>query len=334
MRAKYLTAAAVLLLAGCPSDDEAAWSLVLDGESLDRVVLSAWSSGPDDVYGVGGGLGNGLGGLVVHYDGSRWNEIATGSDDTFWWTFGADADNVYFVGEQGAIYHSTPSGVTEMTTPTTHTLYGIWGTSPTSLWAVGGDPLSGTPAPVILYYDGTDWTDQTPTVDIAGALFKVWGASANDVYAVGQGGTILHYDGSEWTAEDSGTTSTFFTVHGQAGGEIYAVGGPPALIVTRGDSGWERVDTGLAASLFNGVAVGANGEVVVVGMSGIKFRLRDGEWLDETFEQPIIDLHAVWIDDSDNTYAVGGNFYAPGTPSTVRIGIVGYYGTDAPGSDF
>lgn len=323
---------AVLLLAllagGCPSDEGAKWSTVLDGDDLNRVVLSAYGSSASDVYAVGGGLGNGVGALVAHYDGSVWSEIDTGSPETFWWTFGLGADNVYFVGEQGTIFHRQGGQVTQMTTPTTETIFGIWGAAPDDLWAVGGEPTADPPTTVVLHYDGNEWTDATPPAATGGALFKVWGTSASDIYACGQMGVILHYNGSTWEAEESGSTVSLFTVHG-GGGEVYAVGGPSATVLQRVGGAWQNVDTGFPASILNGVSVSESGEVLVVGMNGVKLRFSDGEWSDETIEPPGFDLHAVWSD-FGQTYVVGGNFFAPGTPQTVRIGIVGYFGTETP----
>lgn len=327
-----LATVAALACAGCPGDDDPSWSLVLDGDDLDRVVLSAWGSGPDDVYAVGGGLGNGEPAVVVRFDGSGWSEIDTGSADSFWWTFGLGAGDVYFVGEVGAIYRKQGTQVTRMDTPTTETLYGIWGAASDDLWAVGGDALAAVPTAVILHFDGSAWTDQTPALPFGGALFKIWGSAANDIYACGQGGTILHYDGSAWSAEESGTTASLFTVHGGAG-LVYAVGGPPAVVLTRSGGAWVEDDPALPASILNGVAVTPDGsEVVVVGMNGTKFRRAGGAWTDETLEPPGIDLHAVWSEFGE-TYAVGGNFFAPGNPQTVRIGVVAYYGTDPPPTD-
>ena len=30
-------------------------------------------------------------------------------------------------------------------------------------------------------------------------LYGIWGVSTDDVFAVGEGGTVLHYDGSTWS---------------------------------------------------------------------------------------------------------------------------------------
>ncbi len=43
-------------------------------------------------------------------------------------------------------------------------------------------------------------------------LFDVWALAPDDVYAVGEDGTILHYDGANWIAETSGTTNDLLGV--------------------------------------------------------------------------------------------------------------------------
>ncbi|MBN2493446.1 MAG: hypothetical protein JXR96_02550 [Deltaproteobacteria bacterium] len=47
----------------------------------------------------------------------------------------------------------------------------------------------------------TDLEGRTPQIN----LMDVWGAAADDVYAVGFNGTILHYNGQVWEQMDSGT---------------------------------------------------------------------------------------------------------------------------------
>ena len=55
-------------------------------------------------------------------------------------------------------------------------------------------------------------------------LDSVWGSSGNDVFAVGNDGTILHYDGSDWSLMSSGTTVEICNVWGNTGSDVFAVG--------------------------------------------------------------------------------------------------------------
>ena len=74
---------------------------------------------------------------------------------------------------------------------TTQELRGIWGSSPSDIFAVGTGGA-------ILHYDGSAWASMaSPTAVILGG---VWGSSETDVFATGDEGTLLHYDGVGWTA--------------------------------------------------------------------------------------------------------------------------------------
>ncbi|HEX7702802.1 MAG TPA: hypothetical protein VF403_18810, partial [Kofleriaceae bacterium] len=74
--------------------------------------------------------------------------------------------------------------------PTAETIYGLWGSAPDDVFAVG---RNGT----ILHHDGLTWTVQpTPTT---ADLRAVSGTGPHDVYAAGDGSTLLHYDGLAWT---------------------------------------------------------------------------------------------------------------------------------------
>ena len=54
-------------------------------------------------------------------------------------------------------------------------------------------------------------------------LNDVWGSSATNVFAVGNGGTILHYDGTAWTRMESGVTSSIDRIEGVAPNLVFAV---------------------------------------------------------------------------------------------------------------
>jgi hypothetical protein len=111
------------------------------------------------------------------------------------------------VGDNGTILHYDGISWSEMESNSTAWLLGMWGTSNTSIYAVGGfyDGVGGWFSPdswdggVILYYDGNSWSELK--TDISSRLFSIWGSSESDIYAVGAQATILHYgepaDGSE-----------------------------------------------------------------------------------------------------------------------------------------
>lgn len=55
-------------------------------------------------------------------------------------------------------------------------------------------------------------------------LSGIWGSDVDDIWAVGEAGTILHYDGEQWTASDSATTISLHAVSGTARDDVWAVG--------------------------------------------------------------------------------------------------------------
>ena len=71
-----------------------------------------------------------------------------------------------------------------MLSGTARELYGVWGSGPTDVFAVGD---YGT----IIHYNGSIWS--TMNSDTSDVLRGVWGSGPGDVFAVGDHGTILHY---------------------------------------------------------------------------------------------------------------------------------------------
>jgi hypothetical protein len=79
-------------------------------------------------------------------------------------------------------------------------------------------------------------------------LTGVWGTSANDVFAVGSGGTVLHFDGSAWTAMATTTTANLLAISGSAATDVFAAGENGTVIHYDGIA-WTPVHTGLDVPL-------------------------------------------------------------------------------------
>ncbi len=167
-----------------------------------------WGTSGTDVYVVGDS------GIIIHYDGSTWSGMDSGTTNDLWSIWGTSAMNIFAVGHQGTILHYDGSSWSAMNSGTSENLYGIWGSSGGDIFTVG---YSG----IILYYDGTMWTPMNSTV--SEPLFGVWGSSGN-VYAVGPSNIILRYDGTTWSEMDSGTTGLLWDVWGSVATDVFAVG--------------------------------------------------------------------------------------------------------------
>jgi photosystem II stability/assembly factor-like uncharacterized protein len=140
--------------------------------------LGVWGSGPGDVYFVGGSVQHSIG------DGNWTLQLDNVVLATVW---GADPTHVYAAGIQpnSAILYSTGNGSwSPQETNSPHFLFGMWGSAPTDVYAVGE---SGT----ILHSKG-DGTWLPETGNTLEQLNGVWGSGPMDIYAVGSAGTILH----------------------------------------------------------------------------------------------------------------------------------------------
>jgi hypothetical protein len=170
--------------------DGQAWSLFTLPATADREPLDVWGTSPQNLYVVGVLHGapdpNNANdqGLILHYDGSGWNETirpAVGVHLKAVW--GTAPDNIYVVGDPGVVAHWDGSAWRDEPRLITTALHEIWGTSTDNVYAVaaGGH---------ILHFDGTKWSEMSsPT---GHDLFGIWGSATDDAWVVGNAGVILH----------------------------------------------------------------------------------------------------------------------------------------------
>jgi hypothetical protein len=98
--------------------------------------------------------------------------------------WGSGTNDIWAVGEVGAIVHYDGTAWSPITTPpTTIGLRGIWGTAANDVWAVGD---SG----VIEHFDGSRWSQDVRST--SRTLRAVWGDPSGELWVVGDAGTLLH----------------------------------------------------------------------------------------------------------------------------------------------
>ena len=119
-------------------------------------LFGAWGSGPDDIWVVGGSLrGVADPGVVLHWDGVTWSrdpdpELARGLRFKVW---GAAADDVFVVGEEGFVSHWDGAAWSTQETGVTGRLLAVRGRNGDDVFAVGGDEGG-----VIAHWDGAAWS--------------------------------------------------------------------------------------------------------------------------------------------------------------------------------
>ncbi len=142
--------------------------------------------------------------------------------------FQTTPNDVWAVGVGGSIRHfDGGSPWTRMTVPTadeSKTFSGVFGTSPTDVWFAGDNSF--------LHWDGGSFASYPPPrPDFINAM---WGASRDEIWAVGEKGTVLHWSGGPtWSVVDAGVAVDLTAVTGYSdGGQLDVwVTGPDELIL-------------------------------------------------------------------------------------------------------
>ena len=63
-----------------------------------------------------------------------------------------------------------------------------------------------------------------------GSLYSIWGTSMENLYFVGNKGTIAHYNGTSWEKIESGTDMNLLDIYGNYSSTIYISGGKASLL--------------------------------------------------------------------------------------------------------
>jgi hypothetical protein len=321
MRALFFVVS-ITLIASCGGggDGKAArWQKL--GEIRPSSFLAAWSDSPDNVWIVGGREGSGGSPAVWHFDGNAWTKHDTGQLNVDIWNVFGFGDTVFFGGSNGTILRYKDGNFVKLTTPTTDITFGLWGTSETDVWAVGGQ-FSGK-AFVWRYQGGTEFTavPGVPTeLDTGGAVWKVTGRSATDVWMSASRGLVLHWDGSALSSERIGGTGESLFSIGCSSTRCVAAGSniTNGVIYENAGSGWVSAAPTPDGPIWRGVTpVGEH--QYVVGQLGAVLRRDAAGWVSDTPGLTEETLHAAWADADGNLFAVGGKFDRPLTIDGVLL---------------
>ena len=183
----------------------------------------------------------------------------------------------------------------------------------------------------------TQWQEMdSPTTEV---LHAVWGFASDDVYAVGNYGTIIHYDGTEWNTM-SGTSHHFESVWGASADDVWVVGNDKAVLRRQNGGGWQsyehQIDKYVHLLDVRGTAAD---DVWAVGASGwggtqhgIIWRWADHDGNGTPYWKEMAaavgpkgasEFNGVWINEVGEVYAVGAHGYS----STIEGMCYKYNGT-------
>jgi hypothetical protein len=218
---------------------------------------------------------------------------------------------------------------------TLNELRAVDASEPNDVWAVGRTSTGVGEQPLVLHYDGTEWSDVELPFEIDGVLNGVAAISPADVWAVGSVGDpaasleralVLHWDGTAWTDVEirraiGGGKAALVDVEGVSPTDLWAVGYhhfQPLILRFDGEA-WSRSPTEIRGTL-HAIEATATSEVWAVGTPSQRF---DGETWTET---PITRGDAELVD----VAAIGGlDIWAVGSrpsrePGTTRSAVYRY----------
>ncbi len=217
---------------------------------------------------------------------------------------------------------------------TLNELRAVDASEPNDVWAVGRTSSGFGEQPLVLHYDGTEWSDVELPSEIDGVLNGVTAISPTDVWAVGSVGDpaasleralVLHWDGTAWTDVEMGRAtgggkSALVDVEGVSPTDLWAVGYhhfQPLILRFDGEA-WSQSPTEIRGTL-SAIAI-ATSEVWAVGTPIQRF---DGATWTET---------QITRDDAElvDVAAIGGlDIWAVGSrpskePGTTRAAVYRY----------
>lgn len=315
-----------LSLAACSSPEPEAekstplpetWAWV--AHSPAAALLSVHGTSDTDVWMTG--ADDGQGPVVLHWDGEDWRRQATGTRGDLWWVHATAEGPVFLGGADAQVLRYDDGAFERLKTPGLgkNTVFGISASAPDDVYMVGAAAARNG---FIWHYDGQQVTEvalpDTLPLDEqhdGPGFFKVWVASASEVWVVGAHGVVLRGNAADgFELVQSGGEEILFTVSG-SGKHVAIVGGTGTGQVLETNGGPLARREPEQTPLLQGVSVTPDGYVWTVGAGGSIYRGKRGNFA-------AVDpgglafgaaesLHAVWVDPKGGVWAVGGDVLTP-----------------------
>jgi hypothetical protein len=116
--------------------DGSTWKLMWSPDlNYSLSLYSIWGSSSSDVFAVGWEFIKG--GAILHYNGTTWIPMTSGTSVALNDVWGSSGDDVFAVGSNGVILHYDGSTWTRLTSGTSNGLAGVWEGSGSNVFAVG-----------------------------------------------------------------------------------------------------------------------------------------------------------------------------------------------------
>ena len=193
-------------------------------------------SGPSDIWAVGQ---NTSASFIEHWNGQSWSQVASPAGeppDGQLNAVSADSPADAWAGGSanvggvvapliehwnGTQWRVSPGAIDAAGTASGGRILSIAAISPADVWALAGVG-KGNPA-VIEHWNGTQWS--IVSLPVSGTLHGLSAVSANDVWAVGNGGLILNWNGTQWSqvANPAGQGADLEGVDALGANDVWAI---------------------------------------------------------------------------------------------------------------
>jgi uncharacterized protein (TIGR03437 family) len=256
--------------AGTPAGTPGIWTTEFN-QDPNFFSYTLWGTATNNIYAVGiGWPGN-----LYHNDGSGWAPVPLLDTPIAFSMWGPSASDVWAGGWCGAAYHFDGSSWQNPgCSRSWNDFFGMTGFGPNQGLAVGayGKYFTWNGQ---RNYGGWDWVEKD--TGFPHHLWGVWGASANDAYAVGDFGTVLHFDGTVWTRVPGiPTQMTLSKIWGAGSTNIWAVGDYGTILHFDG-AAWTLQYSGTQEHLY-GIWGNSASNIYAVGGRGAVLRYDGHMW--------------------------------------------------------
>ncbi|HEX6373232.1 MAG TPA: hypothetical protein VF006_30185 [Longimicrobium sp.] len=138
----------------------------------------------------------------------------------------------------------------------------------------------------------------------------IWGASASEVFAVGDFGALVRYTGGAWVVDDALNEEDLLDVWGSSASDVFAVGSFGTIVHWDG-AAWEEMDSGLGCGCQRLFGVWGSGpdDVWAVGDEGLILHYDGAQWVPGDTMPVDSWLTGVWGSGPNDVFAVGGGGY-------------------------
>ncbi len=324
---------------GCTTHEltcaEADFCAVPSGVDNRYALLDLWGTSDKDVWAVGSG------GTVIHWDGAAWKHLASGRKDTMRGVGGRSANDVFIVSSMNLVLHTTgvQNGTATFTIeapvdrgyPTNHmgaTLTNVWSAPTGELFVAGPETLTSPQNSLWRHHPGVvagegpeyPWEPASTfcTVRPCLGVNGVWGASASDIWIVGDYGESYRSKGpvgdgggsEQWTRTKTTLTNQHLrAIWGSSGSDVWTVGdgGTIRHWSNDGTEHWEIVPSPTKENLRAVWGTGPS-DVWAVGDAGTILHWDGKTWSVATATLPLGPkprLYGVWGSGPNDVWVVG-----------------------------